>query len=294
MMRPADSQIKSLIRLLSDENDKVAQAIGQKLVEIGDPAVPLLQEAEIERPEMARRIERVLDDIRGNRLEDEWRALAPCSDEVVALERGVFLLARYAYPGLDVGPYVRWIDEAADELRGRMGPRVSGEEAVKTIGRYLFAEQGFRGNTKHYYDPENSYLNRVVDRRTGIPISLSVLYLLIAHRLALPVHGVGMPGHFLVKFESDRYKMFIDCFNAGALLTQKDCTRFLTQAGYGFEERYLEKSSTPAILIRTVKNLVSIYQKLDEPVKEARLTRFLEVLETGRPAGENALPSEGQ
>lgn len=283
-MPTGERQIKALIRLLSDDNERVVRTITGKLIEIGDPAVPLLQEAEIEQPEMGRRIEGVLDEIRGNRLEEELRALACAAGGGVDLEAGAFLLARYAYPNLDVSAYRAQLDALAAEVRERMGLRVSGEEAVKTLGRYLFGEQAFRGNTRNYYETDNSYLNRVLDRRTGIPISLSVVYLLIGHRLNLPLVGVGMPGHFLVKYESDRYKVFVDCFNGGALLTEKDCARFLMQAGYGFEERYLAKSPPRAILVRTLKNLIAIYHKLDETVKEARLARFIEVLD-GRPKG---------
>lgn len=277
-----ENQIKALIKLLSDENAKIAKTVGEKLVEIGDPAIPLLLEAEIEQPEMAQRIEGVLDEIRGGRLEEELRRLQDGDEDHLDLERGAFLFARYAYPGLDVSAYVRTLDAMAQEVRERLGARVSGEEAVKTLGRYLFTEQGFRGNTKNYYEPDNSYLNRVLDRRTGIPISLSVLYLLIGKRLNLPVFGVGMPGHFLVKFEAERYKMFVDCFNAGALLTEKDCQRFLMQAGYGFEDRYLQPSPTRAILIRMLKNLVAVYDKMNEYVKRDRLTRFMEILGEGQ------------
>jgi regulator of sirC expression with transglutaminase-like and TPR domain len=274
----SENQIKALIKLLADENDRVAKTIEEKLVEIGDPAIPLLLEAEIEQPEMAQRIEGVLDEIRGGRLEEELRLLIEGPDDQLDLERGVFLLARYAYPGLDVDSYTRKLDAMAGEVLDRMGTRVSGEETVKTLGRYLFTEQGFRGNTKTYYEPDNSYLNRVIDRRTGIPISLSVFYLLIGKRLGLPVFGIGMPGHFLVKFEAERYRIFVDCFNAGALLTEKDCQRFLLQAGYGYEDKYLQHSPTRAILIRMLKNLVAVYDKINEHVKRDRLTRFMEIL----------------
>ena len=279
-MSASETQIKALIRLLSDENERIARTVADKLIEIGDCAVPLLQEAELEQPEMAQRIDRVLDEIRGCRLEEELRAMAARPDDAMDLEAGAFLLARYAYPNLDVLHYRRQLDALAAEVRGRMGLRVSGEEAVRTLGRYLFAEQGFRGNAKNYYEAENSYLNRVMDRRTGIPISLSVLYLLVGWRLGMPLVGIGMPGHFLIKYESERYKMFVDCFNGGALLTEKDCARFLMQAGYGFEPKFLAQSPTRAILIRTMKNLVAIYQKLDDTVKETRLTRFIRVLES--------------
>ena len=278
MPSTGEGQIKALIKLLSDENTRVAKTIEERLIEIGDPAIPLLLEAEIEQPEMAQRIEGVLDEIRGGRLEEELRLLLEGPDDQLDLERGAFLIARYAYPGLDVEAYTRKLDAIAEEVLDRIGTRVSGEETVKTLGRYLFTEQGFRGNTKNYYEPDNSYLNRVIDRRTGIPISLSVFYLLIGKRLSLPIHGIGMPGHFLIKYEAERYKMFVDCFNAGALLTEKDCQRFLMQAGYGFEDKYLQPSSLRAILARMLKNLVAVYDKMNEHVKRDRLTRFMEIL----------------
>lgn len=273
-----ESQIRALIRLLADEDDKIVRTISSKLIDIGPSAVPLLQEAEIEQPEMAERIASVLEEIRGGKLEDELIRLAAMSDDRMDLEEGTFLLARYAYPSLDVGFYTRQLDEMAQELQDRIGPRASGEEIVKTLNRYLFTEQGFKGNTKNYYEVENSYLNRVIDRRTGIPISLSVVYLLIGKRLRLPVYGIGMPGHFLVKYESDRYTIFVDCFNGGALLTEKNCQRFLTEAGYGFDEKYLQHSPSRAILSRMMKNLLAIYAKIDDPIRKARLTKFMGIL----------------
>jgi len=277
-MLVSESQIRALIRLLADEDEKIVRTISDKLIDIGPTAVPLLQEAEIEQPEMAERIASVLEEIRGGKLEDELIHLASQPDDRMDLEQGAFLVARYAYPTLDVAIYQRQLDEMAQEVQDRIGPRASGEETVKTLNRYLFTEQGFKGNTKNYYEVENSYVNRVIDRRTGIPISLSVVYLLIGKRLRLPVHGIGMPGHFLVKYESDRYKIFVDCFNGGALLTEKNCQRFLTEAGYGFDEKYLQHSPVRAILSRMIKNLLAIYSKLDEPLKKTRLNKFMEIL----------------
>ncbi|MEK6603118.1 MAG: transglutaminase-like domain-containing protein, partial [Nitrospirota bacterium] len=263
---------------LSDEDERVAHTIAGKLAEIGDPAVPLLREAEIEQPEMAARISEILDDIRAQQLESEFYALSACEDDCLDLEAGAFLIARFAYPDLDVPAYVDMLDAMAREVRERLGHKASGEEIVKTINRYLFVEQGFAGNTREYYDIDNSYLSKVLDRKTGIPISLSAVYLLVAKRLELPVFGVGMPGHFLVKYEADRYRVFVDSFNGGALLTQKDCARFLEQAGYGFDERYLQKTPPRSILIRMIKNIVAIHNKMDDSAKAARLTRFIEIL----------------
>lgn len=277
-MMVTEGQIRALIRLLSDEDDRIVHTISGKLVDIGPSAVSLLQEAEIEQPEMADRIASVLEAIHGGKLEAELAELAALSDKAMNLEQGAFLIARYAYPTLDVAHYRNQLDTMALEVRARIGLRASGEETVNALNRYIFTEQGFRGNTKNYYEVENSYINCVMDRRVGIPISLSVVYLLIGQRLTLPLFGIGMPGHFLVKYESDRYKIFIDCFNAGALLTEKNCARFLTEAGYGFDDKYLQKSPVRAILSRMAKNLIAICSKMDEPVKTARLTKFIEIL----------------
>lgn len=274
----SENQIRALIRLLSDEDDRIVRTISGRLIDIGPTAVPLLQEAEIEQPEMADRIASVLEEIRGSKLEDELTSLASLTDEAMNLEVGAFLIARYAYPALEVDRYHAQLDTMAGEVRARIGHRASGEEAVNALNRYLFIEQGFKGNTKNYYEVENSYINCVMDRRVGIPISLSVVYLLIGQRLALPLIGIGMPGHFLVKYESDRYKIFIDCFNGGALLTEKNCARFLTEAGYGFDDKYLQKSPVRAVLSRMIKNLLAIYAKSDETGKAARLTKFIEIL----------------
>ena len=273
-----EPQIRALIRLLSDEDQRVAHTIAGRLVEIGDREVPMLREAEIEQPEMAARIRWVLDDIHGQWLEAEFHALSSCDDENLDLEAGAFLIAQYAYHDMDLSPYGRFLDSMAEEVRERLGRKASAEEVVKTMNRYLFVEQGFSGNTEQYYEVENSYLNKVLDRRKGIPISLSAVYLLIGKRLGLPVFGIGMPGHFLVKYETGRYRMFIDSFNGGALLSQKDCARFLEQAGYGFEERYLQKTPARSILIRMLKNLIAIYNKVEDVTKASRLTRFIEIL----------------
>jgi len=278
MLSQPEIQIRALIRLLSDEDERIARTIAGKLTEIGDPAVPLLREAEIEQPEMAARISGIMDDIRGQRLEGDFHTLSACDDDNLDLEAGAFLIAQFAYPDLEASSYGDVLDAMAREVRERLGRKASGEEIVKAINRYLFVEQGFAGNTHQYYDVDNSYLNRVLERKTGIPISLGAVYLLVGKRLKLPVFGVGMPGHFLVKYEADRYRIFVDCFNGGALLTQKDCARFLDQAGYGFDERYLQKTPSRAILIRMIKNLVAIYNKMEDVTKATRLTRFIEIL----------------
>src|SRR3989454_4876591 len=158
MVPTSENKIKALIRLLSDDNDRIAKTIGDKLVEIGDSAVPLLLEAELEHPGMARRIEGILDEIRGSRLEEELRGLVTRPGHRIELEAGAFLIARYGYPGLEVEAYVRRLDGMAGEGRDLIGARGSGEGAVQGVSPHLFIDQGFRGNHKNHHEGGNSYL----------------------------------------------------------------------------------------------------------------------------------------
>ena len=128
-----ENQISALIRLLSDEDDRIVRTISGRLIDIGPTAVPLLQEAEIEQPEMADRIASVLEEIRGSKLEDELTSLASLTDETMNLEAGAFLIARYAYPTLEVARYHEQLDTMAGEVRARIGHRASGEEAVNAL-----------------------------------------------------------------------------------------------------------------------------------------------------------------
>src|SRR2546427_1776377 len=140
MVPTSENKIKALIRLLSDDNDRIAKTIGDKLVEIGDSAVPLLLEAELEHPGMARRIEGILDEIRGSRLEEELRGLVTRPGHRIELEAGPFLIARDGYPGLEVESYVRRLDGRAGEVRGLIWARGSGEGTSNVRSPYLFID----------------------------------------------------------------------------------------------------------------------------------------------------------
>ncbi|MBT5708610.1 MAG: hypothetical protein HOI66_20025, partial [Verrucomicrobia bacterium] len=151
-----------------------------------------------------------------------------------------------------------------------------------TINHYLFDELKFSGNEENYYDLQNSYLNRVIDRRLGIPITLSVVLLLISDRLDLPVTGIGMPGHFLCRYQTSREEFYIDVFNRGRLLSKAECIRFLNEGGSGFREDYLSPVSSRAIIIRICRNLVQIHRQNGDAEMEERIGRYVTALSRKR------------
>jgi regulator of sirC expression with transglutaminase-like and TPR domain len=185
-------------------------------------------------------------------------------------------LARDEYPGLDTEAYLNELAgmarEARPYLRGGLEARVRG------LCRYLFHDQGFRGNQKHYYDARNSYLNDVLDRRTGIPISLAVVAIAVGGRAGLRVAGVGLPGHFVAKaVDGDRAVLF-DPFHGGRLLAPEDCERLVEQsAGTPFEanERALRAVPAGVIVQRMLMNLKGLYLAGGDLGRAARVMRRL-------------------
>src|SRR6185369_6933648 len=130
-------------------------------------------------------------------------------------------LARDEYADLDVDAYLGQLNAMAHEARRLVrGPL---ESQVNGLCRYLFHDMGFRGNVKEYYDPRNSYLNQVLERRTGIPIALSAVVMAVGRRVGLEVEGVGLPGHFVVKIAEGNHEVLVDPFHGGRLLTETDC-----------------------------------------------------------------------
>ncbi len=275
----SESQIIALIHLLSDQDIHIAQTIHDQLVVIGKPALPLLFE-EHERQNndtLQDRLSSVIADIRLANIEQSLKALTTSPTESRDLETGAFLIAQAAYPDLDIQAYQRQIEDMATILKQRCEPGMDPRQSIQMINQHLFHELGFKGNTQDYYDPDNSFLHQVIDQRVGIPISLCVLYLLIGQRLNVPVVGVGMPGHFIVRLQTE--PVFIDCFNQGVILSQQDCAKFLKDYGVDFDTHYLDPISNEQILARMLRNLVAIYQKRDESQQAERFNRLLAIVE---------------
>ncbi|MBI4416988.1 MAG: transglutaminase family protein [Euryarchaeota archaeon] len=183
-------------------------------------------------------------------------------DEDIDLAHAALLLARQRYPTLDPEPYLAKLDAMAASVRERLGGDLDPRRAIAALNRQLFEIEGFRGNERDYYDPRNSYLNDVLDRKVGIPITLSVVYLEVGRRLALPVLGVGLPGHFIAKVLTTNGEILLDPFHGGKELTEEDCQERLDRVYGGFvrlEKRMLLPLTKRQILVRILNNLKTIY-----------------------------------
>lgn len=179
----------------------------------------------------------------------------------INLPRAALKLAReVAYPDLDVAGYLRRLDELAELARTAVSPHDSILTQTEKLAVFLFEEQQFQGNLPLYFDPRNSFLNEVLDRRLGIPITLSVLFITIARKLGLPVHGVGLPGHFITALHYDRQDYYFDPYHEGKRLTVQECANLVRQTtGFEFRLEWLAPTESRDILIRMLNNLRNVY-----------------------------------
>lgn len=269
----------ALLTLLADEDSRVHQAARTRIL-AGGPEVrawlrPHLRSAD---PVLRRRVAEILRHMDRQQADNEFLAFCLRHGDDCDLEEGVWLLARTQYPGINVPAYRALLDSFAADIRERLGGELRSVGCLPVINDHLFNELGFRGNERHFYDPENSYLNRVLDRRTGNPISLGTVYWLLARRLGLPVVGVALPRHFVCRFQTPTETVFVDVFHRGKLLTRADCIRFLQQIGQGFQESYLAPATAGRTLLRMCSNLHQIYHDLGRREEESRLQRYVVAL----------------
>jgi len=184
-------------------------------------------------------------------------------DERIDLARAALTIAQTEYPDLDVDAYCGRIEGLAQRVKQQVPSLGDPSDSIAALNQVLFEEEGFRGNTEDYYDPRNSFLNDVLDRKLGIPIALAVVYMEVARRVGFPLVGVGMPGHFLLKhYDIEGGEILVDPFNRGGVLTAIDCQHRLDQIYGGqmpLQPEFLMAVSRRQVLVRMLNNLRSIY-----------------------------------
>jgi regulator of sirC expression with transglutaminase-like and TPR domain len=204
-------------------------------------------------------------------------------DSRIDLARACLLIAQDAYPALDVDRYMGEIERMAIRLRGRLPQSGGAEERVVALNQFLYGDLGYWGNTEDYDDPRNSYLNEVIERKTGIPITLSILYMELGRRIGLPLEGVSFPGHFLVRLKLRGGMLVLDPFSGGAPQSEDELRRRIKRVipdGVADDlpaadlplDQFLEAATNRQILSRVLRNLKRVYRESDKP------ERMLDVL----------------
>lgn len=273
MHPPQTAQIRALVSLLSDENPHVVAEARRALREHGECALRQLDVAIRDGDAKLRARARICrEEVRLRLLQAEFRACGQRLDrDESALEDACFLIARTRDDGFDPDSVRAALDAMADDLVSRLRHRDPPSRVVRVLIRLLAHELGFHGNQRNYYDPDNSYLHTVLERRAGIPISLSAVYLFVARRAGIPLVGIGMPGHFLVRHADAEPALFIDPFSSGRVLTESDCLRYLEDGDFGWDPTWLSPMTDGAIVLRMLRNLLLIFRSRGDRARQSVL-----------------------
>ncbi len=275
----SDEKRKALLCLLTDEDPGIYLPVREKIISLGPHVCDWLKYFVLdENPIVRRRVRDVISHFKRLKADTEFSAFCLNHGEDFELEEACWLLARTVDPEINTEAYRAVLDDYAHDLMHKIDFGSEPESIMAAINRYLFQTQRYQGNEDNYYSADNSYLNRVIDQRQGNPISLCMIYQLVGRRLGLPVTGIGLPGHFLCRFQTPRQDYYIDAFNKGRLLTKTDCMKYLKQAGYEFHETFLMPASSRRILLRMCSNLHQIYQRDNQAADAARLHGYIVAL----------------
>ena len=189
------------------------------------------------------------------------------TDDARSVAEGALWIAAEAHPGLDVSHWLARLDALAYRAAERVTSEMDVDQAAAAVSRFLFEDEGFRGNADDYYDPRNSFLDDVLERRVGIPITLSVVYVAVAARAGLEASGVGLPGHFIVRAVRRGRDRLLDPFHGGRLLDRAGCEALLARVRPGggpLDPRWLAPVTTRQIFVRMLSNLKATYSALGD------------------------------
>ncbi len=271
-----ERQSKALINLLADEDPWVYDEVRKKLVALGDGIVTWLKPHLLSNDPVLRRHSREIVSYFGRQEKDNaFLTFCLTQGEEFDLEQALLMLAATRYDEINLGGYHALLDCYAASLRELVDPGAPPAQILAACNYFLFEELGFHGNEQHQSDPESGYLSRVIDRRTGSPLSLCALYLVVARRLRLPVTGIALPGHFVLRYQSAREEIYVDAFNKGKLLTKIDCVKYVAQTQRPPHENHLAPVSSRRILLRICAGLHQVYSQNKDRVEEPRVQRYL-------------------
>lgn len=272
----SESEKSALLTLLTDDDPEVYHSIHDTILERGPEAGEWMREHVLDNdPCLRRRAMAIVDHFDQLAADNDFLRFCLNKSDKIDVERGAWLLARTRYTKINVDAYAAMLDNYVSELKDRIDFGAPANRILNTINFYLYTFLGYCGDMENYYDPQNSFLNRVVDRLKGNPISMSAVYLFVAKRLHLPVVGIGMPGHFICRFQTSREQIYIDPFQKGKLMTKGECIKMLIQSGHDYHDSFLSPVSPRRMLLRMCSNLQHAYSTQDQPEDAKRMQRYI-------------------
>lgn len=284
-------ELSALISLLEDPDNVVYTEIMNKLISLGNKAVPALENAWENSfdPLMQEKIENILHFIQFNDISEKMKQWKRSDDQ--SLLEGTLLICKYQYPDLDVEKVYKFLDLLKQDVWLEINETLTALEKIRVINHIIFEVHGFSGNTINFHAPQNSYLNNVIETKKGNPLSLAILYIIIAQHLEIPVYGVNLPEHFVLAYidqnkllpnissvPNDDVLFYINPFSRGTVFSKKEIDSFLKQLKLNPKASYFAPCTNADIVTRLLQNLIISYKKLGYLNKVKELKQLQAIL----------------
>lgn len=276
-----DNEIKALVSLLADDDEEVNTLVTRKILEMGDGIIPYLEE-EWERNFMPQVQKRIEDLIHVLQFENLRKKLSAWKNEGgVDLLEGMWLINTYMYPDLDIIKLRSKIEQIYYETWLEFKPDIHPFDQLRIINHVLFNKLRFGANNKNFHATGNSMLNVVLETRKGNPITLCVIYMLVAQKMKLPVYGVNLPNMFILTYKTEHTQFYINVFNKGVLLTKSDIDNYIHSLKIDPQPVFYEPCSHIDIIRRVLRNLLVSFEKSAEHDKMEEIKILLEDISDG-------------
>ncbi len=269
------AQLDAVARLLRDEDPETVRLVKEQLAQGGEDSIPGLQGlAELDDERVSRHARDVLAEIAGHGADDDLLLFCHFFHEETCLERATWILSHALAPRQEIEAFEHKVNQWGRQFLVRISGAVSTRERVQCLAEFLAGELCFRGNTDDYYCERNSLLAHVIDSRMGIPITLAMVYRMVAERAGMKVDGINLPGHFVARHGD----VLFDPFHRGRILTTADCEEILLRQSMKLRPSHLEAATPRQILLRMLANLLYVYDLKKDCAKHARVKAWIQAL----------------
>ncbi len=270
-------ELKALVSLLED--DELRPQIEERIFSMGNEIIPFLEEewgASFD-ASVQERIEEIVHTLQFNLLKERLHAWK--TSEPNDLLKGMWLIATYQYPDLSLEKITHDFEQLYYEIWPDFEPEAHPYDQIKAISYTLFSKLRFKANTTHFHSPANSMINVVFESKRGNPIALSIIYMLVAQKLKIPVFGVNLPNFFIITYidEAKELQFYINAFNRGLIFTKQDIDHYLGQININPHPRFYHPCTHTDIIARVLRNLVVSFEKLDEHHKADEVKQLLAI-----------------
>ncbi len=281
-----DTELKALVSLLDDEDAKIVSHVEEKILSLGTTIIPFLEE-EWEsnfNPTVQRRIEEIIHALQYELLKERIHQWYESKDQ--DLLTGMWLVATYQYPDIELIKLKQDLEQIYYETWLEFKPDLYPFDQVKVINGVLFNKLKFGANTKNFHSPGNSMLNVVLETKRGNPITLCIIYMLVAQKLKLPVHGVNLPNLFVLTYKDDKHAQFyVNVFNKGLIFSKQDIENYINELHLTHQDSFFEPCSSLEIIRRVFRNLIMSFDKMGEHAKAEEVKELLLIIADGADLG---------